>query len=121
MSVGWIYAGGFAVLMLAMAYAALKLAHFFEECRRTVRDFSDGTLPLLAEVTDTVTQANQQLEKVDTITTNVTTVSTNVTALTSLFAATVGTPLVKVAAFSYGVRQALSARGEKSGRGRGRR
>lgn len=121
MSPGWIAAGAFAVLVLALAYPLVKLAQVFEELRRTVRDLSDGALPLLAEVTDTVTQTNQQLEKVDTITTNVTTVSTNVTALTSLFAATVGTPLVKVAAFSYGVRQAMSARGEKAGRGRGRR
>ncbi|MFN8077509.1 MAG: DUF948 domain-containing protein [Kineosporiaceae bacterium] len=122
MSPGWIAAGAFAVLVLVLAYPLVKLAQVFEELRRTVRDISDGALPLLAEVTDTVTQTNHQLGKVDTITDNVTTVSTNVTALTSLFAATVGGPLVKVAAFSYGVRQAFGARGESaSRRRRGRR
>jgi hypothetical protein len=33
-----------------------------------------------------------------------------VSAVSSLFAATLGSPLVKVAAFSYGVRQAAKAR-----------
>ena len=37
-------------------------------------------------------------------------VTTNVSALTSLFAATLGSPIVKVAAFSYGVRRALADR-----------
>jgi hypothetical protein len=37
-------------------------------------------------------------------------ISTNVSALTSLFAATVGSPVVKVAAFSYGVRRAAGKR-----------
>ena len=35
-------------------------------------------------------------------------VSQNVSALTALFAATVGGPMIKVAAFSHGVRRALS-------------
>ena len=33
--------------------------------------------------------------------------TTNASALTSLIAATIGTPLIKVAAFSYGVRTAV--------------
>ena len=37
----------------------------------------------------------------------------NVSALTSLFAATLGSPVIKVAAFSYGVRRAASKRHEK--------
>jgi hypothetical protein len=37
-------------------------------------------------------------------------VTTNVSALTSVFAATLGSPVVKVAAFSYGVRRAITAR-----------
>ena len=70
-------------------------------------------------VTTTVSTTNAQLVKVDAITTNVAQMSTNVSALTSLFAATLGSPVVKVAAFSYGVRQAVS--GRKAGRrGRGR-
>ncbi len=49
-----------------------------------------------------------QLEKVDTITTAAAEVSQNVSALTGLYAATFGKPLVKVGAFTYGVRQAFA-------------
>jgi hypothetical protein len=68
---------------------------------------SDSSIPLLGEVTETVATTNAQLAKVDTITDNATTVTTNAAALASLFAATAGGPLVKAAAFTYGVRKAL--------------
>ena len=48
------------------------------------------------------------LTRVDGITSSVGAMTTNASALTSVFAATVGSPLIKVAAFSYGVRVALS-------------
>ena len=41
--------------------------------------------------------------------------STNVNALTSLFAATLGGPLIKVAAFSFGVRMAVGSRRRRRG------
>jgi len=88
----------------------VKLGQVLDETRLTVRGVSEGTLPLLAEVTTTVSTTNAQLVKVDSITSNVAQVSTNVSALTSLFAATLGSPVVKVAAFSYGVRQAIGGR-----------
>ncbi len=57
-----------------------------------------------------------QLERVDAITTNVQQVTTNVSALTSLFAATLGSPVIKVAAFTYGVRRALADRSRSATR-----
>jgi outer membrane murein-binding lipoprotein Lpp len=62
------------------------------------------------EVTATVSTTNQQLKKVDGISTNVSDASANISALSSLVAATVGSPLIKVAAFSYGVRSAFATR-----------
>ena len=116
---GLIAACAFLVLVGVAAVPLLKLGKVFDELRLTVRGLSDGTMPLLTEVTTTVATTNEQLVKVDTITDNVAQVSTNVSALTSLFAATLGSPVVKVAAFSYGVRQAIS--GRRSGRTRGRK
>jgi uncharacterized protein YoxC len=107
---GLIAALAFVLLVGFLAYPLVKLGKVFDEARVSVRGISDGTLPLLTEVTTTVSTTNAQLVKVDSITTNVAQVSTNVSALTSLFAATLGSPVVKVAAFSYGVRQALSGR-----------
>jgi len=113
---GLIAALAFVLLVGFLAYPLVKLGKVFDETRHTVRGLSDGTMPLLTEVTATVSTTNAQLAKVDTITTNVAQVSTNVSALTTLFAATLGSPVVKVAAFSYGVRQAVS--GRRRGRGR---
>jgi hypothetical protein len=49
---------------------------------------------------------------VDDITGNAANVSSNVAALTSVVAATLGSPLIKIAAFSYGVRSATRKRRE---------
>jgi methyl-accepting chemotaxis protein len=87
------------------------MGRLVEDLRHTVQDVSAETIPLLSEVTTTVSSTNAQLVRVDAITTNVQQVTTNVSALTALFAATLGSPLIKVAAFSYGVRQAMSGRG----------
>ena len=53
---------------------------------------------------------NTQLERVDGITSSARTVSSNVSVLTSLFTATLGGPLVRAAAFSYGLNKAIKAR-----------
>jgi uncharacterized protein YoxC len=115
-TVGLIVAIAFAGLVGAVAIPLWKLGKVLDQARVSVRDLSDGALPLLTEVTTTVASTNQQLGKVDTITNNVAQVSTNVSALTALFAATIGSPIVKVAAFSYGVRQAMGGRRARGGR-----
>lgn len=114
-----IAAVAFVLLVGLLAVPLLKLGKVLDEARETIRGLSDSSLPLIGEVTTTVGHANHQLEKVDVITTRVEVmtengaqVATNVGALTSLFAATLGSPLVRVAAFSYGVREALAARKE---------
>ena len=115
---GLIAALAFVLLVLVATYPLIKLGQVLDETRMSVRGLSEEAMPLLTEVTTTVSSTNHQLGKVDTITTNAVQVTTNVSALTSLFAATLGSPVIKVAAFTYGVRQALSARSD--GR-RGRR
>lgn len=106
-----------AVAALAFAYLVLRLGSvigkagaILDEARVGVKGLADQSVPLLGEVTTTVTVTNAQLARLDAVTTNVATMSANVDALTSLFAATLGGPLVKLAAFSYGVRTALGAR-----------
>lgn len=115
---GLIAALAFVLLVGFLGYPLYKLGKVFDETRVSVHDLSGSAVPLLDEVTTTVSNTNAQLVRVDTITRNAAEVSENVSALTRLFAATLGSPVVKVAAFSYGVRQALSGR---SDRRRGRR
>jgi uncharacterized protein YoxC len=104
---------GFALLMLALCYVVLKLAKTIDETSKLVAGIGDKTVPLLSEVTTSVTHVNQELVRVDAITANVQSMTGNVSALTSLFAATLGSPVIKVAAFSYGVRSVATKRHEK--------
>ncbi len=113
---GLIAAGVFAVLVALLAIPIWKLGKVFDELRGAVREVSDGTTPLLSEVTNTVATTNDQLRKVDGITSQVSDASANISALSSLAAATVGRPLIKVAAFSAGVRSALGTKPTGKGR-----
>jgi uncharacterized protein YoxC len=118
---GVIAALAFAFLVLRLGSVIGKAGKVLDEARIGVRGLSEQTVPLLSQVTDTVASTNDQIVRLDTITANVSSVSTNINALTSLFAATVGSPVVKVAAFTYGVRSAMNGAGRRSTRGRRRR
>lgn len=96
-----------AILVAFLALVLVKLVKVLKEATRLVSDIADRTPPLLDEMTDAVRATNAQLARVDQIAGNVQTMSTNATALSSTVAATLGGPLVKTAAFSYGVRRAL--------------
>ena len=127
--------GGIAGLIAALAFLYLvlrlggllgKAGQILDETTVSLRTTSDNVQPTLKGLTDTVSLTNDQLTRVDSITSSVTTMTTNASALTSLTAATIGTPLIKVAAFSYGVRTAvrgLAARTRREGphRAAGRR
>jgi len=103
-------AGAFVVLVILLAVPLLKLGRTLDEATIAIRKAHEGSAPILDGATTTITQVNTQLERVDGITSNASAVSSNVTALSSLFTATMGGPLVKTAALSYGVSKAIKAR-----------
>ncbi|MDR1442562.1 MAG: DUF948 domain-containing protein [Bifidobacteriaceae bacterium] len=105
---GLIAAIAFVALVGLLAVPVLRLGTVFKEATNSVKELTDHTLPILDEAATTVAGANSQLEKVDTITTSAADVSQNVSAMTALFAATLGGPLIKLAAFTYGVRTTFS-------------
>lgn len=105
---GLIAAVAFVLLVGLCAVPLLKLGRVLDETRDSVKELTDHTVPVLDEAAALVASSNTQLERVDTVTTAAAQVSENVAALTSLFAATLGGPLVRVAAFSYGVRRSLA-------------
>ena len=110
---GLIVAVFFAIAVVVLCVILLKLGKILEETQRLVRGLTDQTVPLLGEVTTSVVQVNKELTRVDAITANVQSMTGNLSSLTSLFAATLGSPIIKVAAFSYGVRSAAGRRHEK--------
>ncbi|WP_026531200.1 DUF948 domain-containing protein [Haematomicrobium sanguinis] len=109
-----IWAGGFILFVLLAAIPIVKLGRFIDEMRRGMGDLANGATPLVEEVTQTVTLTNDQIKKVDVVSNNVSDASANLSALSSLMASTLGQPLIKVSAFTYGVRRAIAERGRSA-------
>ncbi|WP_278187591.1 DUF948 domain-containing protein [Micromonospora sp. R77] len=123
--IAWlILAGAFLMLVLVLAVPILRLRHTVDATTRMINDLNDRTTPLLGDVNTTVKNVNVALEqvqtsldgvnlqlaKVDTMTTHAQNVTANVANLATVVSAAAANPLVKVAAFGYGVRRAASAR-----------
>lgn len=118
---GLIAAGIFAILVGLLAIPLVKLGRVLDETGAAIRELSENVTPLLEEATTTISESNKQLVRIDTITGDIAETTGNVTALVSLFAASVGGPLIKVAAFSAGVRAAFSGRMPGTKRGRAKK
>jgi uncharacterized protein YoxC len=103
-------AAAFALLVLLLAVPILKLGRTLDEATLAIRKTHEGVQPLLAGAGTTVDHVNKELERVDGITQSAQAVTSNAAALTAVFASTLGGPVVKLAAFSYGVRRAAQGR-----------
>ena len=116
---GLIVAVFWAVLVSFLAYTLLRLARLLREAGDLVSDIADQAGPLMEDMTRTVRRANEQLGRTDVITKQVAGVTQNVSAVTTVMTSVVGGPLVKAAAFSYGVRKALCNRSDDDRTGGG--
>jgi uncharacterized protein YoxC len=119
-----IAAGAFVMLVLVLAVPIVRLGRTVDAATRAINDLAERTTPLLGNVNTTVDNVNTaltqvqtsldgvnlQLERLDTITGHAQTVTANVANLATIVTAAASNPLVKVAAFSYGVRKATVAR-----------
>jgi uncharacterized protein YoxC len=123
--VAWlILAGAVLMLVLVLAVPILRLRHTVDAATRAINDLNDRTAPLLGNVNATVENVNValtqvhtsldgvniQLAKIDTMTGHAQNVTANVANLATVVSAAAANPLVKVAAFGYGIRRAASAR-----------
>ena len=104
---GLVAAIAFVALVGFLALPLVKLGRVFDAATRSVRDVTEHTLPVIDETAATIAGTNAQLAKVDAVTTAAAEITQNASAVTALVAATVGRPLIRLAAFSYGVRTAL--------------
>jgi uncharacterized protein YoxC len=100
----------FVLLVLLLAVPLLKLGRTLDEATLAVRKTHDGIGPLLADAHETVEAVNAQLEHVEGIARNVNSMTTNVAAMTAIVSSTLGSPMIKAAAFTYGVRKTVSER-----------
>ncbi|MGW6612396.1 DUF948 domain-containing protein [Streptomyces erythrochromogenes] len=104
---GIIVAVFWAILISFLAVALMRLAQVLRATTKLVSEVTDQAVPLLADASSTVRSARTQLDRVDAIASDVQEVTSNASALSSTVATAFGGPLVKVAAFGYGVRKAL--------------
>ncbi|MEU8434657.1 DUF948 domain-containing protein [Streptomyces sp. NPDC029216] len=104
---GIIVAVFWAILVSFLAVALARLAQVLRATTKLVAEVTEQAVPLLADASTTVRSARTQLDRVDAIASDVQEVTSNASALSSTVASTFGGPLVKVAAFGYGVRKAL--------------
>jgi uncharacterized protein YoxC len=109
-----IAAGAFVVLVVLLAIPLIKLGKTLDAATEAIERTNSNTDPLLIGANQTITHVNTQLERVDGITSNAQAVTGNVSALASVFTATLGGPLVKTAALSYGLSKAIRARKKKN-------
>jgi uncharacterized protein YoxC len=100
----------FVLLVLLLAVPLLKLGRTLDEATLAVRKSHDGMGPLLADAQQTVESINAQLEQVEGIAKNVNSMTTNVAAMTAVVSSTLGSPMIKAAAFTYGVRKTVGER-----------
>ena len=114
----------FAVLVLVLAIPLVGLRRTVAAATRTLDtvaadigpmlDKADTTIAnvntALTQVHTTLDGVNLQLARLDTITAHAQTVTANVANLSTVVSAAAANPLVKVAAFSYGVRKAAAKR-----------
>jgi uncharacterized protein YoxC len=105
-----IAAGAFVLLVLLLAVPLLKLGRTLDEATLAIRTTHEGLGPLLDDAKGTLAQVNAELVEVESIAKNVNSMTTNVAALTSVVSSTLGSPLIKAAAFSYGVRKTVADR-----------
>jgi uncharacterized protein YoxC len=95
-----IAASAFALFVLFTAIPLVKLGRLIDETSASVRELSEDVSPLLTGLTETVTETNKQLARIDVITENAAEVSQNISSLVAVFTASVGSPLVKIAGFA---------------------
>ncbi|MBM9509763.1 DUF948 domain-containing protein [Actinacidiphila acididurans] len=117
---GLIVAVFWAILVSFLAVALFRLAQTLRRTTELVAGITKQAVPLLGEATRTLREAHTQLDRVDTITSDVAEVTANASALSSTVATAFGGPLVKVAAFGYGVRRAVGLQTGDAGRARAR-
>jgi uncharacterized protein YoxC len=119
-----IAAGAFAMLVIVLCIPIYRLRHTVDAATNAINDLNAQAKPLiggvgtsidnvntaLTQVHTTLDGVNLQLMRVDTITGHAANVTANVANLATVVTSAAANPLVKVAAFSYGVRKATSQR-----------
>ncbi len=105
-----------AILAVGLLFALSSLTRTMRELRRSVEQFRAEAVPLVGQVRGTVTQANEELERVDNLLGTAESISVTVDSASRLAYLFFANPIVKFLAFSTGTARAarrLRRRGSK--------
>jgi uncharacterized protein YoxC len=102
-----ILAAFWALLVLFLALVLVNVFRVLESTKMLIDGIREETVPLLHEVTTTVTGVNKELERVDTIMVSAGKITGSVSRLTEVVERTVSNPLIKLAAFTAGASAAI--------------
>jgi uncharacterized protein YoxC len=118
----WSALGDSAAIVAAVAWAALviflsimvfQLAGVLRSTATTIDTFRQETVPLLKEVTATVSGVNKELERVDGLMESAGRLAKNAERIGAVVEQTVSSPLIKVLAFTAGASRAFKRVGKK--------
>jgi uncharacterized protein YoxC len=118
----WSALGDSAAIVAAVAWAALviflsimvfQLAGVLRSTATTIDTFRQETVPLLKEVTATVSGVNKQLDHVDGLMESAGKLAKNAERIGAVVEQTVASPLIKVLAFTAGASRAFKRVGKK--------
>ena len=113
---GWaaIFVAAFwGLVAVALVYAFFQLAVVLQMTTKMIDDIRKETVPLLHEVTGTVTGVNKELDRVDGMVESAGHIVKNAERISAVVEQTVSSPLIKVAAFSAGAARAVRKIGKK--------
>ena len=110
-------------LVVVLCVVMANLFRVITSTKELIDGVTGQTVPLLAEVGTTVSLVNQELGRVDGILATAETATASVGNVVNVLSTTVTSPLVRLSAFAWGVRRALTkaAESEEERPSRGRR
>ncbi|MEZ0077322.1 DUF948 domain-containing protein [Planotetraspora sp. GP83] len=113
---GLIVAMFWAILVCFMAVVLVRLARLLAETTKTVAELSDRVVPLLEDVSQTVSETNRQLVTVEAIAHNMRDVSGDMVKITGVASALLTGPVIKISALGHGIRAAIAGRRRRPAR-----
>jgi hypothetical protein len=95
--------------VVLMVFAIISLTRTLATLRLSIEELRRETLPVIDELQRTVTQANSDLERLDTLLDSATSVTNTVDSASQLAYLAFSNPVIKAIAFATGTGRALRA------------
>jgi hypothetical protein len=99
-------------LVVVLCVVMANLFRVITSTKELIDGVTSQTVPLLAEVGNTVSLVNKELGRVDGILATAETATASVGNVVTVLSSTIASPLVRLSAFAWGLRRAVSKAAE---------